>query len=139
MAISSERRDPETESTSCNVFPLPRNLHLNIHGIYRRKSEQFERLPWLPSKLIWSCIDYRGMYLSLDGSLVVAKTPVLRDLQKVAEAGREAATNGLLVHGLGSSKVGLSSVSFWLETSWRAKRELHRRKMGAGHLMAGSL
>ena len=79
------------------------------------------------------------MYPSLDGSLVVAKTPVLRDLQKVAEAGREAATNGLLVHGLGSSKVGLSSVSFWLETSLRAKRELHRRKMGAGHLMAGSL
>ena len=71
------------------------------------------------------------MYLSLDGSLVVAKTPVLRDLQKVAEAGREATTNGLLVHGLGSSKVGVLSVSFWLKTSWRAKRELHRRKNGS--------
>ena len=54
------------------------------------------------------------MHLSLDGSLVVP--PVLRDLQKVAEARCKAAPNGLLVHSLGLSKVGLPSVSFWLGT-----------------------
>ena len=56
------------------------------------------------------------MDLSLDGSLVIPQTPVLRDLQKVAEARCKAAPNGLLVHSLGLSKVGLPSVSFWLGT-----------------------